>query len=182
MKTTQFMALLRGINVGGNNIIKMIDLKTSFINMGLEDVVTYIQSGNVMFKSAESDKVKLIHKIEKNLSDTFNYNSKIVLITLSQLENIVNNAPPGFGSAPYEYRYDVLFLKSPLTAIEAMESIKLREGVDNAYPGKDVIYFSRLISQVSKSYMSKIITLPIYKNMTIRNWNTTTKLLMIAAE
>jgi uncharacterized protein (DUF1697 family) len=94
----------------------------------------------------------------------------------------VENAPSGFGSAPDEYRYDVVFLKEPLTTDEAMESIKLREGIDNAYPGKNVIYFSRLIARASQSYLNKIITLPVYKNMTIRNWNTTTKLLMKAAE
>jgi uncharacterized protein (DUF1697 family) len=180
--SASYLALFRGINVGGNNIIKMVDLKSSFTNMGFEDVETYIQSGNVLFKYGESDKVALTNKIEKQLSDDFNYNSKIVLITLSQLKAIVEKAPPGFGSAPDEYRYDVIFLKEPLTTVEAMESIKIREGVDNVYPGKNVIYFSRLISRASQSYLSKIITLPVYKKMTIRNWNTTTKLLMKVAE
>jgi uncharacterized protein (DUF1697 family) len=179
MITNKYIALLRGINVGGNNIIKMMDLKACFETIGLTDVVTYIQSGNVLFTSDEPDKIKLTNKIERQLSDSFNYLSKIVLITHGQLETVVKRAPEGFGSEPEEYRYDVLFLKEPLTSMEAIKSVKVREGVDKVYPGKEVLYFSRLISKASQSYLSKIIALPIYKNMTIRNWNTTTKLLML---
>jgi uncharacterized protein (DUF1697 family) len=177
--THQYLALLRGINVGGNNIIKMTDLKDCFETMGLTDVATYIQSGNVLFRSDEQDKVKLINKIEKILSDSFNYNSKIVLITHKNLEVVVKKAPYDFGKDPDVFRYDVLFLKEPLRPLEAIESVKVREGVDNVYPGKDVLYFSRLISKAGQSYLNKIIKLPIYQNMTIRNWNTTTKLLTL---
>ncbi|RPH29677.1 MAG: DUF1697 domain-containing protein [Bacteroidales bacterium] len=174
---SQYLALLRGINVGGNNIIKMADLKACFESMGFANVITYIQSGNVLFKSAEQDKAKLTVDIENKLSNSFNYQSKIVLVTHEQLHVVVKDAPNGFGLNPDEYRYDVLFLKEPLTSSEAIKSVKARDGVDSAYTGNDVLYFSRLISKAGKSYLTKIISLPIYKNMTIRNWNTTTKLL-----
>jgi uncharacterized protein (DUF1697 family) len=68
-------------------------------------------------------------------------------------------------------------LKAPLTAKQAMKSVRIKEGVDAAHAGKHVLYFSRLISKASQSYLTKIITLSIYQNMTIRNWNTTMKLL-----
>lgn len=176
---TKYLALLRGINVGGNNIIKMVDLKKCFESMGLTDVVTYIQSGNVIFTSSEKSQAKLITTIEECLSKKFNYKSKIVLITNEHLEKTVQKAPKGFGTEPDEYRYDVIFLKEPLTAKEAVKDIQLREGVDNLSAGDGVLYFSRLISLAGKSYLSKVVSLPIYKNMTIRNWNTTTKLLAL---
>lgn len=172
----QYLALLRGINVGGNNIIKMVDLKNSFEKMGFNRVKTFIQSGNVLFYSKEKDKTKLLSKIEKTLSKEFNYNSRNVLITQKQLKQIVEKAPSGFGKNPGKYRYNVLFLKEPLTSREALEKISLKGGVDNVYADKDVLYFSILISKASQSRISKIIALPIYQNMTIRNWNTTTKL------
>jgi len=172
----QYLALLRGINVGGNNIIKMTDLKTCFEAIGFMDVVTYIQSGNVLFKSDEQDMKRLTNKIEKVLSDSFNYKSLIVLLTYNQLETIIKQAPKDFGTKPEEYRYDVLFLKEPFISEEAIQSVKKREGVDNVYPGKDVLYFSRLISRAGQSYLTKIISLPVYQKMTIRNWNTTTRL------
>ena len=176
MIVTQYLALLRGINVGGNNIIKMVDLKACFESIGFTNVVTYIQSGNILFNSEEQDNVKLTKKIENKLSDSFSYKSKIVLVTYNQLETIIRNAPETFGVNPDEFRYNVLFLKYPLTSEEAIKSVKIKEGVDNAYSGKDVLYFSQLISKAGQSYLTKIISHPVYQNMTIRNWNTTTKL------
>ena len=179
MTETQYLALLRGINVGGKNIIKMADLKACFENIGFTDVVTYIQSGNVLFKSAEKDKVKLINKIEKVLSERFNYKSRIVTVTHKQLKKVVEGAQRGFGKNADKYRYDVIFLKEPLTPNEAMKNVSAKEGVDNAYAGEYVLYFSRLIRKAAQSHLTKIITLPVYQNMTIRNWSTTTKLLAL---
>jgi len=179
MKETQYLVLLRGINVGGNNIIRMADLKVCFEDMGFTDVVTYIQTGNVLFKSAEKDKIKLTSKIEKMLSERFNYKLRIVAVTHKQLEKIVEGAERGFGKDPDQYRYDVIFLKEPLTPREAMKYVSTKEGVDHAYAGKYVLYFSRLISKATQSHITKIIALPVYQNMTIRNWNTTTKLLAL---
>ena len=179
MADTQYLALLRGINVGGNNIIKMADLKACFENMGFTEVVTYIQSGNVLFKSAEKDKLKLTTKIEQMLSKRFSYKSRIVDVTHKELRKIVDEAPQGFGDDLDTYRCDVIFLKEPLTAKEAMKNVRVKEGVDNAYTGRNVLYFSRLVSKASQSYLTKIIALPMYQNMTIRNWNTTAKLLAL---
>ncbi|PKL84727.1 MAG: hypothetical protein CVV22_11515 [Ignavibacteriae bacterium HGW-Ignavibacteriae-1] len=171
-----YLALLRGINVGGNNIIKMANLKLCFESLGLNNVQTYIQSGNVIFQSDDNDIAELTQKIESGLSNLFNYKSKIVLITRNQMEKVVDKAPKGFGEEPEQFRYDVLFLKAPLTATEAMNGLSVRDGVDQAYQGDNVIYFSRLISKAGQSYLNKIIKLGIYKSMTVRNWNTTTKL------
>jgi uncharacterized protein (DUF1697 family) len=175
----RYVALLRGINVGGKNLIKMTDLKACFEALGLRDVSTYIQSGNVLFGSDESDILKLTRQIETVLSKTFNYKSRLVLRSQKQMKAIVAGAPKGFGTDPSTYRYDVIFLKEPLTAAKAMESVTTKPGVDQAFAGRDVLYFSRLISKASQSYLTRIISLPVYQNMTIRNWNTTTKLLVL---
>lgn len=175
----QYIALLRGINVGGNNIIKMLDLRKTFEEMGFESVKTYIQSGNILFETAEIDSIKLEELIEKALSEKFNYTSKVVIVSESDLKGIVENAPKDFGVFAQDYRYDVLFLKSPLTAETAMESIEAREGVDAVYAGNGVLYFSRLISKSGQSYLDKLVGTALYKQMTIRNWNTTSKLLAL---
>jgi uncharacterized protein (DUF1697 family) len=172
----RYVALLRGINVGGNNIIKMADLKTCFVEMGFVNVVTYIQSGNVLFDSNDTNQLQLIQQIEKGLSESFNYNSKIVLLSQQLLNQLINTAPQGFGVYPDEYRYDVIFLKQPLTSEEALSKIKTKEGVDFVTTGNGVLYFSRLSNMSSQSQMTKMIGTAIYKEMTIRNWNTTTKL------
>jgi len=179
MADTQYLALLRGINVGGNNIIKMADLKACFEDMGFTEVVTFIQSGNILFRSAEKDKTKLTRKIEQGLSERFRYKSRLVVVPYKELKQAVEGAPMGFGKEPDKYRYDVIFLKEPLSSREAMKNVSIKEGVDSAYAGKSVLYFSRLISKASQSYLTKTIKLPVYQNMTIRNWNTTTKLLAL---
>ena len=179
MADIQYLALLRGINVGGSNIIKMADLKACFENMGFTDVATYIQSGNVLFRSAEKNKTKLTQKIEKALSERFSYKSRMVVVAHKELRRIVDGAPKGFGKDLDKYRCDVIFLKEPLTARDAMKNVSIKVGVDQAYMGKDVLYFSRLISKATQSHLSKIIALPMYQNMTIRNWNTTTRLLAL---
>jgi uncharacterized protein (DUF1697 family) len=179
MADIQYLALLRGINVGGKNIIKMTDLKACFESLGFSDVVTYIQSGNVLFKSAEKDKAKLTTKIEKELSARFDYSARLVTVTHEELRKTVDSAPRGFGGEPDKFRYDVIFLKEPLTPKEAMKSVSTKEGVDAAYAGEHVLYFSRLTSKATQSRLTKIISLPVYQSMTIRNWNTTTKLLAL---
>jgi len=173
---SRYVALLRGINVGGKNLIKMTDLKACFEDLGFQDVRTYIQSGNVLF-SAIGSNAKLTKQIETALSKTFNYQSRVVVRSLKQMKDIVINAPKGFGSDPATYRYDVLFLKEPLTAEEAMKSISIKEGVDEAFSRKGVLYFSRLNSKATQSHLNRIASMPVYQSMTLRNWNTTTKLL-----
>jgi uncharacterized protein (DUF1697 family) len=175
----RFVALLRGINVGGNNLIKMPALKACFEKHGFTEVATYIQSGNVLFQSTESDLERLTNDIEKALSEEFNYASRVVVVSHEQLKAAVQRAPKGFGSNPADYRYDILFLKAPLTADEAMKSITTKPGVDEAAAGKGAIYFSRLIDKASSSHLARVVGLPIYQRMTIRNWNTTTKLLAL---
>jgi uncharacterized protein (DUF1697 family) len=169
------VALLRGINVGGKNLIKMADLKACLEGDGLEDVVTYIQSGNVVF-SGGSSLTELTDRIEDLLATTFGYEASVVLRSRRQMRAILDRAPAGFGTDPARYRYDVIFLKAPLTARTAMRSVLTKEGVDQANVGPGVLYFSRLTSRATQSRLSKIVGTPVYRSMTIRNWNTTTKL------
>ena len=174
--STQYLALLRGINVGGKNIIKMSDLKARLEAAGLVDVATYIQSGNVLVTSADSARW-LTERLERLLSEEFACRSRVVVRSHAQLRRIVTRAPAGFGNDPTAYRYDALFLKEPLTSAKAIKELTLREGVDAAFPGPGVIYFSRLAERATQSGLSRIVSLPVYQDITIRNWNTTDKLL-----
>ena len=175
--STFHIALLRGINVGGKNIIKMGQLKQVFCDMGFSDVKTYIQSGNVIFRTLESDTLKLTIGIENQMQKNFSSEIKTLVLTADDLARIVENAPENFGTEPEKFRYDVWFLLPPITVNGLVSNLCLREGVDFLQVGKNVIYTSRLTSQMSKSYFSKIMQTPLYKNFTIRNWNTTTTLL-----
>lgn len=174
-----YVALLRGINVGGSNLIRMPALKACFEAQGHGDVATYIQSGNVVFTSRRADPAGLTRTIEKALSTTFAYQSRVVVRSFDQMKTIADRAPDGFGAYPARYLYDVVFLKEPLTPAEAMKSLTTRPGVDRVFAGDGVLYFSRLASRAAQSRLNRVAATPEYQYMTIRNWNTTGRLLQL---
>jgi uncharacterized protein (DUF1697 family) len=173
---TSYVALLRGINVGGKNPIKMPALKACFEEGGFENVSTYIQSGNVVFEVADRRSVQLTRRIEEMLAEGFDYVPTVVVRNRKQMRAIVERAPKGFGAQPKKYRYEVIFLKEPLTATAAMKHLPTNPAVDQAHAGTGVLYVSRLIAKATQSRLNKIVSSPIYPSVTIRNWNTTTKL------
>jgi uncharacterized protein (DUF1697 family) len=173
----QHLALLRGINVGGKNLVKMADLRAAFDSMGFDDVATYIASGNVLFRAPRQRREELAARIESELTRRFGVELKVVLLTEAQLRAVVEGAPGGFGGDAH--LSDVVFLRKPLTAKQALAVVDIREGVDRAWPGSGVLYFSRLAAKATSSRLNKVASLPEYKNMTIRSWSTTTKLLAL---
>jgi uncharacterized protein (DUF1697 family) len=169
-----YVALLRGINVGGRNPVAMAALREACEAAGLEEVSTYIQSGNVLFRTDEPAN-SLEQEVERLVEARFGVPLMVVVRSHRQLRAVVDVAPAGFGSSTHHS--DVLFLKAPLTAAKAMRVVELRDEVDQAWPGNGVLYFARLSARRTQSRMSKIVGTPEYRQMTIRSWATTTKLL-----
>jgi uncharacterized protein (DUF1697 family) len=170
----RYLALLRGINVGGKNPVPMAELRATFEEAGFAAVRTYIQSGNVLFEaSGKADE----DGVEAMLERRFRLPLVVVLRTHRQLRAVVEGAPEGFGRQPDTFHSDVVFLKAPLTSRQAMRAVELRDEVDQAWPGRGVVYFQRLSARLTSSRLNRIASTPEYKNMTIRNWRTTTKLL-----
>ena len=180
---TTYVVLIRGINVGGKNKIPMSGLKKCLDDLGFSSVTTYIASGNVILKSDKSiEEIKA--QIEEALPMSFKLDSeliKVLVLTGSQLQAVIDSKPRGFGEQPEKHHSDVIFLMG-IDSTQAMSAFDPREGVDTVWPGDGVIYSQRLSSQRSKSRLSKIAGTLIYKSMTIRNWNTTTKLLELLEE
>ncbi len=174
---TRYLALLRGINVGGNNPVPMAALRECISDLGASDVATYIQSGNVLFDGGKRGTAWWTPRIETALTERFGYDATVVVRSHAELQGIVGDAPGGFGSDPDRFRYDVLFLKEPLRATDALAQMPVREGVDTAHAGDGVLYHSRLTARATQSQLGKIVGTPLYRQMTIRNWRTTTKVL-----
>jgi uncharacterized protein (DUF1697 family) len=176
----KYVALLRGINVGGKNKVPMAILKKCLEELGFPLVSTYIASGNVILESDKPpDEIKA--QLEETLPKMFKLDDeliKVLVLTRNQLQTIIDNKPEGFGEQPEEYHSDAIFLIG-IDSSRVMPLFNPREGVDRVWPGEGVIYSQRLSSQRTKSRLSKIMATPEYKSMTIRNWNTTMKLLEI---
>lgn len=175
---TTYLILLRGINVGGKNKLPMRDLKKCLEELGFSDVSTYIASGNVILKSAKSAKA-IKAQIEKALPRNFKLDSALIsvlVLTPKQLQSVIDNKPKGFGEEPDKYHSDAIFLIG-IDAAETMSIFNPREGVDKVWAGDGVIYSQRLSAERTKSRLGVIAASPAYKSLTIRSWNTTTKLL-----
>jgi uncharacterized protein (DUF1697 family) len=173
-----YVILLRGINVGGKNKVPMAALKACLEALGCERVTTYIASGNVMLRSAKTA-VALTAEIEKALPARFELDDaliRVLVLSHEELRAVVKRAPKGFGAEPGKSHSDAIFLIG-ITPDEAFAAFDPREGVDRLWRGELVIYSQRLSAMRTKSRLSKAMSSPLYKQMTIRSWETTAKLL-----
>lgn len=173
---TTRLALLRGINVGGKNIIRMTDLKRIFEDTGYTNVQTYIQSGNVIFLDTEPDTALSKHKLESALRREMGVEIRTAILNRRETRQILSEKPTDFGEHPDTYRYDIIFLTDPGSPTDLASLIETRDGTDLLHAGENVIYLSRLKREITKSRFTKVISTPAYARMTIRNWNTTRRL------
>jgi uncharacterized protein (DUF1697 family) len=178
----RYIALLRGVNVGGKNIIKMADLKTAFEERGFEDVATYINSGNVVFSSG-LDEAAAKEACEKLIAEEFGLDVPVFAMTSEELADALAHAPEWWNNLP-DARHDAFFVIPPMTVDEVRARIgAAKEEYEKvAWHGR-VIFWSALRATFSRTSWSK---LPGYKEMynaiTIRNANTTLKLAEITRE
>lgn len=175
-----YVILIRGINVGGGNKVPMADLKKCLEEAGYRNVLTYIASGNVIL-SSDKTPAAIKADIEQLLPTHFTLRDgyvKVLVLSHDQLRAVISSKPAGFGEQPDLYHSDAIFLiDSPIA--EAIAVFDPRDGVDMIWPGEGVIYSQRLSALRTKSRLGKIIGTVPYQSMTIRNWNTTTKLLQL---
>lgn len=174
----KYVALLRGINVGGNNLIKMLALKEVFEKIDMTNVTTYIQSGNVLFESAEKNSETLTKKLEAMLTKTFKYSARVTVRSHQQIKQVVAAVPNAWNISE-DLRCYIAFIMAPITTAEAVKEITLKEGVDSLKVGPGVLYLSTLLSALTKSEFNKLASKKIYQDMTIRNYNTAKKLLAL---
>lgn len=172
----RYIALLRAINVGGARIIKMEELRGHFAIRGLSNIVTYIQSGNVLFDNKETDKDLLCDKIEKKLLKVLGYEVTVILRSTDEMRQVVKNDP--FKKTRRETdKYYVVFLKNTPGKELAKNVISLNNQVDTFHIiGDDLYWLCR------KEHGESIVTSSFFEKKlkvlaTNRNWNTVNKVL-----
>jgi uncharacterized protein (DUF1697 family) len=173
--TTRYVAFLRGVNVGGKNIIKMDSLRTEFENANFECVKTYIQSGNVIFQSNLLNKIKIEKKIEEFLSIKFKYKAKVIVRSKKEIENTITHFPSIFKNL--EWKHNVIFLSKAIDSEKILKKFEIKKDIEKTSYFNGVLYWSAKIDTITKSNMLKLSTRKEYKEMTVRNINTTKKTL-----
>ena len=172
---TVFVALLRGVNVGGNNMISMKSLKESFETIGFTNVSTYINSGNIIFQSKEADPRKLERKIEQMLSSEYQLNSKVVVRSLSEMEKLIKALPRNWDSDS-GLKFNVIFLRHSIDSEKILAELTINSDVEEVLYRPGTLLWSVEASQAALSTMVKLSSRKIFQDMTMRNLNTTRKL------
>lgn len=170
-----FVALLRGINVGGKNMIRMSALKESFERMGFEGVTTYINSGNIIFKAEEGDARKLERDVERMLSVEYNLECKVVVRSFSEIANLVEHLPENW-NGDERWKYDVIFLRHSIDSESILEGMEPRGDIEQAVYHPGTLLWSARISELSRTSLHKLPGRKIFQDMTVRNLNTTKKI------
>jgi uncharacterized protein (DUF1697 family) len=174
---TKYLALLRGINVSGHNMIKMDALKKMLDSMGFQNVETYIQSGNVFLESEEENAASIGFKIKQEISKVFGYDVPVIMISKSNLELCFKNNPFLKEKDCDIKKLYVAYISKELTA-EAINDLKISNiKPDEAVIDSNRIYIKYAIGAGKTNLDQKYIEKKLNVVATIRNWNTVTKLL-----
>jgi uncharacterized protein (DUF1697 family) len=171
----KYVALLRGINVGGNNRISMKDLVVALDQAGFKNVSTYINSGNVFFTDVSSTIPTLQKSIEKVIAETFGLDVKTLVLSKPTIDTITKTIPKEWTNGT-EMKCDVMFLWDTYKAKTVITELPVRAEIDTVIAVENAIVWSVERKNVTKSGLVKIIGTDLYKHMTIRNCNTTRKI------
>lgn len=174
-KSSVFVALLRGVNVGGNNMISMSSLKESFEAVGFQNVVTYINSGNIVFKSKEDDARKLEKKIEQMMSRDYELDSKVVIRSLAEMEKLVKSLPSSW-DGDSSRRYNVIFLRHTIDSEKILDELPANTDIEEIVYRPGTLLWSAQVSEINHTNLAKLSSRKISRDMTVRNLNTTKKL------
>ena len=172
----RYVALLRGINVGGKNVIPQQALRSSFAELGFEDVRTYIQSGNVLFQSQEKSIKSLTGIIEQKLSDRFSYPACAVVVSRRKYAAAVQKAPVSWGLTD-DWKHNALFTLSEITPRQVLAQLPApRLDIESVAVGPGVLFWSASKRQLAKTTMTKLAAAAAYQKLTVRNHRTVLRL------
>lgn len=172
----RYIALLRGINLGGNNLIKMEALRAEFEELGFKNVVSYINSGNLAFDTAKSSEKKLSDKIEKSVEAMIGRKINVMIREQSDIEKVVAK-DPFKGKYESHKEMHVLFMKDEMPADK--EKLLLEQQTDDekiVVHGREI--YCHLKRGVAESVLlgKMFIEKKLQVSTTARNWRTVQKL------
>lgn len=170
------VALLRGINVGGNNVIRMDALAASFEGLGFASVKTFIASGNVIFCAPKQDLRELENRIEKALTKAHAYDATVVVKSAPEMAAMVRKMPRSWTRPDPAWRYYVIFLRHEIDSRAVLDQLQPKAGVETLDYVPGVLYWAAKRAALAKSTVAKLGRSKLYSHVTVRNLNTSQKL------
>ena len=169
-----YVALLRGINVGGNNTVSMATLKQTFEKLGYKNVTTYINSGNVIFDAYHPQRT-LEEEIEKELESTFGFPIRVVVKNFDEMKKIINYIPQKWNTQS-DWRHNVIFLSHRIDSKDSFEEFIPRPEIEEMEYVPGALLWAAKTSDLTDSTMITLNKSKLYKEMTVRNLNTARKI------
>lgn len=170
-----YVALLRGINVGGKNKIDMKLLKETFVRTGMEAVVTYINSGNVIFTDTKHTKIEISNLIQKAIYEDFQLDIKVLVRSIDDFEHMMKSIPESWKNDD-NMKCDVLFLWEEIDKETLPDELKIKPQIETVIYTSGAIVWAIDKRNITKSGLQKLVGTKLYKYMTIRNVNTARKI------
>ncbi len=171
----KYVALLRGINVGGKNKVSMKELSAALEQAGFSNVSTYINSGNIFFSDNSSDAGKLQKQVEAVITASFGLNIKALVLNKPTIDAVVSAIPSDWTNDS-GMKCDVMFLWDKYRSEDVFKQLPIKPGIDTAKYVDSAIIWGVPRDKATKSGLPKIIGTDIYAHMTIRNCNTARKI------
>ena len=173
-----YVALLRGINVGGKNKVDMKRLKGVFEEAGMTSVRTYINSGNVIFSSTIRARARLVGLLEKAVASRFGFKIDVVVRDIKSMRAVVD-AMPSHWTNDKTMKCDVMFLWDEVARPSILKQLQFKPEMEDVRYASGALIWRVDRQNVTRSGMMKLVGTPLYKRMTIRNCNTARKLLQL---
>lgn len=174
----KYVALLRGINVGGNHKVAMKQLKAVFEKAGMENVSTYINSGNVIFENKALSPAEITEILEAAIEKEFGFLVKVLVRDKNNILAIAKALPDEWVN-DQTMKCDVMFLWEKVASEEALKQLTIKPGIDNVKFVEGTILWQVDRQNVTRSGMMKLVGTELYAHMTIRNCNTLRKLVIL---
>lgn len=176
----KYVALLRGINVGGNKKVPMAELRETVTRIGGEDVRTYINSGNVIFDHSKRSAGAVSEMIEQAIAEDFGFEIRVLVVKASELEEIAQSVPETWTNDKV-MRTDVIFLWDEVDRPGLIDDLPIREGIDEVVHVPGALLWRVDRKNATKSWLNKLVGTTPYQSMTIRNVNTVRKLATLSS-
>ncbi len=171
----RYVALLRGINVAGKTLVRMGELRSCLEELGLEAVSTYIASGNVLFESAERDPARLEASIERAIAERLGVALRVVVLDRDAYGRVVAAIPKAWvGDA--SVRANVAFVRRGTDARAVAAELDPNPAIDDVRAVDGAILWATKRDALNRSALRKLIAGAAYKELTVRNLNTTLRL------
>lgn len=178
----KYIVLLRGVNISGKNKVSMPKLKQLLEENNYQNVSTYLNSGNIIIESNINNKELIVENISKIIESNFNIKIPIYIMTVPELEDILNNSPSWWGTTNKEIYDNLIFIIPPTTYEEVYNTIgSPKENVDQIEEYHNTIFWSFVLKDYRKStWWIKTASTSITNKITIRTANTMKKLLQLS--